>query len=251
MHATAPGRPTVVIVSEAVERRFFPGGTAVGGRIRLGAAQAVIVGVVGNIRRAALTDEPRADMYFPMEQGPARAATFFLRTTGDPSAVAADVRAALQRIEPRVVLLNTRPLEAVAAESVGTVRLALWLLGLFAWVAVSLAAVGIYAVMSSGVRQRTREIGTRMAIGATRGQITWLVLRRGLVLTSAGVLSGGIAAVLLGTVLTPLLYQTSTTDPVTLTASLVILAAVTLSACAVPAARAARLDPARLLDQQG
>ncbi len=246
-----PGAPTVVIVSEAIERRFFPGGTAVGGRIRLGQTQAEIVGVVGNIRRAALTDDLRADMYFPMEQGPTPAATFFLRTAGDPAGLAPDVKMALQRIEPRIILTNARPLDAVAAESVGAVRLALWLLGLFAWIAVALAAVGIYAVMSSGVRQRTREIGTRMAIGATRWQITWLVLRRGAGLTGAGVAAGIAASLVLGSALTPLLFQTSTSDPIILTGSAASLAAVALAACLVPAARAARLDPARLLEQQG
>jgi ABC-type antimicrobial peptide transport system permease subunit len=105
--------------------------------------------------------------------------------------------------------------------------------------------------MSSGVRQRTREIGTRMAIGATGWQITWLVLRRGAGLTGVGVAAGTAASLVLGSALTPLLFQTSSSDPLILAGSAAALAAVALLACLVPAARAARLDPARLLDQQG
>jgi ABC-type antimicrobial peptide transport system permease subunit len=149
------------------------------------------------------------------------------------------------------VVLGARPLDAIAAESVGTVRLAVWLLGVFAWIAVGLAAVGIYAIMSAAVRQRTREIGTRMAIGATRGRIMWLVMRRGVAIIASGALGGALAAIAAGQALTPLLYRTSTSDPAILTVSLVVLAAVALAACVLPAVRAARLDPARLLEQQG
>jgi putative ABC transport system permease protein len=246
-----PGKPTVVIVSEAVERRFFAGGKAVGARIKLGDMAAEIVGVVGNIRRAALTDQPRADLYFPMEQAPIPTGTFFLRTAGDPSNVAPAVRETLRRLDPQLLVLGARPFDAIAVESAGTVRLALWLLGVFAWIAVGLAAVGIYAIMSAAVRQRTWEIGTRMAIGATRGRIMWLVLRRGVALIASGTLGGALAAIATGQALTPLLYRTSTSDPAILTVSLVVLAAVALAACVLPAVRAARLDPARLLQQQG
>ena len=209
--------------------------------------------MVGNIRRAALTDEPRADMYFPMEQGTPPAATFFVRTgRRSRRAVAPDVEPALQRIEPRIILTNARPLDAVAAESVGDGAAGAVAARALRLDCVALAAVGIYAVMSSGVRQRIREIGTRMAIGATRGQITWLVLpARGRAdRDRPGYRRVGLAA-LAGHTLTPLLYQTSASDPVTLTASLAVLAAVALAACLIPARRARPAHPARLLEQQG
>jgi predicted permease len=128
-----PGGPTVVIISEAIRDRFFPGENPIGRRIRSGGSEgAEIVGVVGNIRRASLTDTPRADLYFPGEQGPPGATSLFIRTSGNPLDAVAPVRAALRRIEPQIVVRGIQTLDAVARESVQLTRLALWLLGAFA-----------------------------------------------------------------------------------------------------------------------
>jgi putative ABC transport system permease protein len=243
-----PGGPTVVIISEAIAARFFPGESPIGRRVKLGQEDsAEIIGIVGNIRRAALTDEPRADMYFPSEQGPPIAAELFVRTSGDPLRAMPSVRQTLRSIERGIILDEATTMEAVAAESMATIRLALWLLGLFALIALALAAVGIYGVMSYVVRQRTREIGTRIALGATRGDIFWAVMRQGVVITGAGLAIGLAAGLLLAQSLASLLHGTSSADPAALGGALAVLACATLCACYLPARRAARTDPARTL----
>ena len=242
-----PGGPTVVIVSEAIQERFFPGEQAVGRKIRADNGEAEIVGVVGNIRRAALTDQPRADMYFPIEQAPQTQTTLFVRTTGDPREAVAAVRTSLRGIEPQIVLRDILTLDDVARESVQLTSLALWLLGLFALSALALAAVGIYGVMSYAVRQRTREIGTRLALGATSGNILWLVMREGVIVAGLGSAIGLAAGLLAARSLSALLYGTSAADPVTLGTAVAVLLSVALLACYVPARRATRVDPVKTL----
>jgi predicted permease len=242
-----PAGAPVVIVSEALERRFFSTERAVGHFIKLGDTKAEIVGVVGNIRRAGLTDEPRADMYFPFEHEPAGSSTLFLRTASDPSRVLPAVRQALRSIEPNLSLLQTTSLRQTAMQSVGTTRLAMWLLGGFALLALALAAVGIYAVTAALVRQRTREIGTRLALGARPADIAWLVLRRGALLGLAGVALGLGAGLVAARSLRTLLYGVDTWDPRTLTLAACVLVTTSIAASYWPARRAAKTDPARTL----
>jgi predicted permease len=238
-----PGGPTVVIISEAVRDRFFPGESPIGRRIRGGDDGAEIVGVVGNIRRASLTDSPRADMYFPGEQGPQHSTTLFIRTSGDPRAAVANVRSTLRSIEPLIVLRGIQTMDDVARESVQTTRLALWLLGLFALIALTLASVGIYGVMSYAVRQRTREIGTRLALGATQGNILWLVMRDGMLVAGLGAVIGLLFGFGAARSNRGLLFSTSPGDPLTLGLATMLLMLVALTACYIPARRATRLDP--------
>ena len=240
-------RPPVVIVSEAVERRFFPGESAVGRKVRIGDDDAEIVGVVGDIRRAALTDEPRADMYFPVEREPASAITLFIRTKGDPVAALPAIQSTLRSLERQMAFAASSTLEAVAAESVASTRLAFWLLGVFAVVALTLAAIGVYAVMSYAVRQRTRELGTRIALGATARGIAWMVMREGIIIVCVGLGVGLAAGLAAATSLRSLLFGVPTSDPVTLAATVVVLSAAMLPACYLPARRAALVDPARTL----
>ena len=246
-----PGGATVVIISEAIRDRFFPGEDPIGKRVRAGGdATAEIVGVVGNIRRAALTDQPRADMYFPIEQGPQTATTLFIRTKGDPLDAVAAVRTSLRGLEPQIVFRRVQTLDSVARESVQVTRLALALLGAFAAAALALAAVGIYGVMSHSVRQRTREIGTRVALGATEADILWLVMRDGVLVAGVGAVIGLAAGLAAARSLSTLLYGTSPADPVTLGAAVIVLLAVAALACYLPARRAARVDPATTLVAQ-
>jgi len=245
--ADTPTSPAVVIVSDAIQQKFFEGQNAVGRKIKLGRDQATIVGVVGNIRRAALTDEPRADLYFAAEQAPQASTQLFVRTSNDPANLVPSLRTTLRSIEPGIVLREIATMEDVARESVQVTRLALWLLGLFAMTALALAAVGIYGVMSYAVRQRMREIGTRVALGASRGSILWLVLGQGVRMAALGIFMGLAVAWAAGRVLRGLLYSTSTADPAVLVGAAVVLFATAILACYLPARRATRVDPAKTL----
>ena len=245
-----PGGAPVVIISDAIRDRFFAGEDPVGRKIHLGDGPREIVGVVGSIRRASLTDDPAADLYFPEEQEPPQATTIFIRTTGDPRAAVDPARTTLRAIEPLVVLREIQTLDDVARESTQVTRLALWLLGAFAMSALALAAVGIYGVMSYSVKQRTREIGTRLALGATPANIVWLVMRDGVRVAGIGAIVGLAGGAIAARSLAALLYGTSPADPLTLGASAAILFAVALLACYLPARRATRVDPLRTLAAQ-
>lgn len=245
-----PGGPAVVVISEAVQQKYFAGETAVGKQLRLGQNTAEIVGVVGNIRRAGLRDDPRADMYFPSEQSPAFQTNFFIRTKGDPNKAIASLQSALKGVEPKVMISEPQSFADVAAESVRTTKLVLWLLGVFAVTALVLAAVGIYGVMSYVVRQRTREIGTRIALGATRVDILWLIMRQGAGIAAAGAGVGLLAGVAAAKSLSSILYGVTPADPTTMTAATVVLTGAILAACYIPARRAAAVDPARTLAEQ-
>jgi len=242
-----PTAPPVVIISQAVADRFFNGERAVGHKVRLGKESAEIVGVVGDIRRAALTDSPRADMYFPMEHEPTATAGLFIRTAGDPSLLVPALRTALRSVEPRIALRSIRTMKEIVRESVQVTHLALWLLGLFASIALILAVIGIYGVMSYAVRQRTREIGTRVALGATPSSILWLVLGQGARVAVAGTAIGLVIAAVAGRGLRGLLFSTAPGDPLVLSAAAGLLLATALLACYVPARRATKVDPASTL----
>jgi predicted permease len=245
----APTTAPVVIISQAIERRFFPAESAVGRRMALGKETAEIVGVVGNIRRTGLNDEPRADLYFAAEQQPATSTAWFVKTTGDPTRALVEVQAALRAIEPGVVVVQARAMADVASASIEVLRFTMWLSGVFAAIALALAAVGVYGVMSYLTRQRTREIGTRTALGATRRDVIWLVMRQGGTIAATGVVIGlgaGITAARLAPV-GDLLYGTSAFDPATFMLAPTTLIAATLVACYLPARRAARIDPVKAL----
>ena len=243
--------PPVVIVSDAIEKRFFPNESAVGKRVRIDDNQtAEIVGVVGNIRRAGLRDEPRADMYFPFERNKPGQITLFVRTASDPEKVLNSFRATITRIEPNAFVSGEETLAHVASESERVTRVVLWLLGVFAATSLVLAAVGIYGVMSYAVRQRTREIGTRIALGATRWNILWLVLQQGAVIAIVGTVIGLATGLATTRFLASILYGVKGTDPLTLASAVVLLIATIMLACYVPARRAAAVDPATTLAEQ-
>ncbi len=234
---------TPVIISEATADQHFAGEDPIGIRLRAGPGDgAVIVGVVGNIRRASLTDRPRADLYFP---GPAN--TLFVQTDGDPITSLPAVRTALRSLEPSVVVYPARTMADYASASMAMTRLAMRLLGGFAIVSVLLAAIGIYGVMAYSVRRRTREIGTRVALGASRGDVVRLVMREGGAITIAGVVIGLATGLFAARSLSAVLYGVPPGDPASLVAAAAVLLLAGLAACYVPARRASRIDPARTL----
>lgn len=245
-----PATRPVVIVSQAVERRFYAGERAVGHSVKVDGTAMEIVGVVGDIRRADLRDDPRADVYFPCEQRPATNISLFVRTTGDEGITRAALGSALRALEPDVMIQEPVRMADVRSDSVQVPRLLLTLLSGFAALALALASVGIYGVMSYVVRLRTREIGTRMALGATGKQIAWLVMRGGAVIAVVGTAIGAAAALAASRVLSSVLYATSAADPGAMAATTLVLVATILAACALPARRASRVDPARTLADQ-
>jgi predicted permease len=242
-----PHGPRVVIVSHTIERRFFPGESAVGRKVNLGRATAEIIGVVGDIRRAALSDEPRPDLYESSEQNPVSPTTWFVRTATDPARLLPLVQTSLRTLEPNIVTLDPRSMADVAKDSMQGTYLAVWLLGLFAVTALALAAVGAYGVMSYVIRQRTREIGMRVALGATRSDIVRLVMRQGAVIAATGTVLGLGIALVAGRFLEALLYGVTARDPATLTIASAVLVVTILIACYVPARRAGLIDPARTI----
>ena len=235
---------TPVIISESIAGRFFAGEDPIGHKLRGGESGLQIIGVVGDIRRASLTDQPRMDMYLPVAGA---GTTVFINTTGDPLAAISSVRTVLRTLEPTILVHSARTFEDVAAASIAVTRLAMRLLIGFAAVAVLLAAIGIYGVMAYSVRRRTREIGTRVALGADRGAIIGLIMREGGIITAAGVVIGLVAGLMAARSLSAILYGVPPSDPLSLIVTAVVLLATGTAACYIPARRAARIDPARTL----
>ena len=240
--------PIVVIISEGVQRLFFAGENPIGHQIRLDAkTTAEIVGVVGDIRRAALTDAPRAEMYFPFEQQPPPATTLFLRVTGAPEDAVPAVRSAVRTNEPNASIADVRSLSEIAAQSTAVPNLAMRVLAGFALLALVLSAVGIYGVMSYTVRRRGRELGTRLALGASRQDIVVLVLRQAVPVVLAGITVGIAAGLAAARSLGAILYGVTPWDPAAIAVATTLLVITALGASVLPARRAARIDPARTL----
>ena len=243
-----PATPTVVIISERIQQQFFAGEDPIGRQVRLDPKTvAEIVGVVGDIRRAALSDAPRADMYFPFEQQPPPGTTLFIRTTGDVNALVPSLRATLKSIEPNAIVHEVRSLADVAAQSAAVPNLAMRVLGGFAVLALALSAVGIYGVMSYTVRRRVRELGTRLALGATRRDIVALVLRQSAPVVLTGLVLGVAAGLVAARSLGALLYGVPAWDPIAIAGAAGLLVVTAFVAGFLPARRASRLDPAKTL----
>jgi cell division protein FtsX len=244
------GQPPVVLVNRTFARRYFAGENAVGHRLQLGGPNPFeIVGLVDDVRHAGLDAEPQAEVYMDYRQ--ARVALprglggmfFALRTAGDPGARVPHVRTLVRQLDSQLTIDNVASMEQRLSDSVARPRFYAVLLGLFAAVAVTLATVGIYGIMAYSVTQRTREIGIRMALGAERRAVLGLILRQGLTLTAIGVLTGLGAAYAVTRYLQNLLFGLSPSDPSTFAGVSLLLAAIAVLACYLPARRATRVDP--------
>jgi putative ABC transport system permease protein len=242
----AEKRP-VVVISETLARRHFPGEDPVGKRIAVemepNPPMCEIIGVVGDVRYDKLDGELYPMVYETPAQLTYPAMTFVVRTQGDPLALAAAARREVQAIDSDLPLADVRTLRSWMGESVARTRFGTLLLTVFAAVALLLAAVGIYGVMSYSVAQRTHEIGIRMAMGAQRRDVVRLVVGQGLLLTAVGVALGAAGAFGLTRLMTGLLYGVTATDPATFGVVALVLSAAALLACYLPARRAAKVDP--------
>lgn len=235
------------IVNETLARRAFPGRDIVGHRIVCAFdtnEPMTIVGVVGDVRQAGPAQESRPECYMPYLQHNYNGATLsvVIRTTTDPMALAETVRRKARELEPGVPVRFTT-LESLTAQNVAQPRFRALLIGEFAAVALVLAVIGVFGVMAYAVSQRTSEIGLRVALGATPAEIRWLVFGRGLALMGIGVAAGLFGAALAARYLDSLLFEITPTDPATYLGVASILAATSLAAMYVPAARATRIDP--------
>ena len=210
-----------------------------------------VVGVVGDMNQSALGIDPIAQTYEPIWQQPdARSVlTFYrrvnllVRSDRDPSAVLASIRGALARLDPELPLSDAQPAVDVVTDSVRPQRFSMTLVGLFAMVALAVAAIGIYGVLANAVTQQTHEIGVPMALGAHRASVMWSVLRRALLLMAIGVAIGTAGALALTRVMAGLLYEVQPTDATTFAGSALLLAFLAVAAGLVPAWRATRVDP--------
>jgi putative ABC transport system permease protein len=244
----------VAVVNETLARTYWTDPNAViGGHNRVGSQKnpwATVVGIVADERHNGVTGIVKEKFYIPTSQwhvatggGLARGAFIVVRTAGDPMALAASVREAVRALDPNLPVANVRPMSEVVATALATSRLTGFLLATFAAIALILAAVGIYGVLSYLVARRTHEIGIRLAIGADRSQVVGLVLRQGLSLAAGGILVGVPAALALTRVMQSVLYQVRPSDPLTFIAVPAVLVIVALAAAGVPAFRATRVSP--------
>jgi putative ABC transport system permease protein len=252
--------PAVVIVNETMARRYWPaypdGEEPVGKRLAFGLTHRVvppnpaptwitIVGIVGDVRHMSLAQAPLPEIYLPFRQSPQLQMTLVARTAGpDPLRLAPSLRAAVAAVDREQPLARIISMEQVARNSVANRRLSMLLLTLFASVAMALAVVGIYGVVSYSVTRRTREIGVRLALGAQRGDVLAMIVRQGLTLALAGAAIGVVVALSLTRVMNTMLFGTTATDPLVFAAAALLLTGVAAFACYIPARRATKVDPA-------
>jgi len=232
----------VVLVNRAAIARWFPDGDPVGERVLIGPAREV-VGVVDDVLQTSPTQPAEPEVYFPYTQNPTRTLRIVVRASSDPAALAPRIRQEIHALDPELALDAIAPMENLVANSIARPRFYTMLLGLFATVALTLAIVGIFGVMSYIVAQRRREISVRMALGASTEEVTRMVVSGALTLAGAGLLIGVIGAFALGGVLQNQLYGVRLADPVTLSGVVLILLGSAAMASYLPAARAARIDP--------
>ena len=249
------GAPVVAIVNQEFVKRYFPNENPIGKHIELGWEQDTastggnmtlggeIVGVVGNVKRRGLSQEVFPETYASFMQPTFSSFSVVVRSTADPSTVMAAIRAQVRELDRDLPLSELRQVKELVAASVSRPRFYTTILGVFASIALILAAVGIYGVISYAVSLRTRELGIRIALGASGRQVSGLVLQQGLGLAIAGVLIGGAGAYWLTRLLSKLLFGVSATDPLTFLGVAVLLTAIAAVASFVPARRAARVDP--------
>ncbi|HJT27327.1 MAG TPA: ABC transporter permease [Pyrinomonadaceae bacterium] len=239
--------PSVMVVSKAFTKVYFPNEDAIGKRIVLDGKNKTpreIVGVVDDVRRKGLDTDVQPEMYFSYVQKPERRLSLVIRsTTEDASQLTPAVRTEVKAFNPRQIIWRAQTLEQMLSTSVAPRKFNMMLLGIFAGVALVLAAVGLYGVMSYSVSWRTQEIGIRMALGAKRTDVLRMVVRQGMTMTLIGLALGLVGVIALSRVMVGLLYGVSPTDPLTFTGVSIVLLVVALLACLIPARRATRVDP--------
>jgi predicted permease len=241
-------KPIAVIVDEYMAAQLWPGQDPIGKRIHIVELQSkdpwqTVVGVVGRVKQDSLDSDPRIAFYLPHTQFPTRAMTVALRSSTNPAAMASAVKGELRNLDPDLPTYNVRTMGQRVDESLGRRRFTMLLLGAFAGIALVLATIGIYGVMAYLVNQGTREIGIRVALGASRRSIHSLVVRQGMALALLGATIGLAAAFLLTRLIRGLLFDVQATDPIIFGGISLLLLLIALLASYIPSRRAARVDP--------
>jgi putative ABC transport system permease protein len=241
-------RRLVAIVNEAMARRFWPGGNALGSRVHLSGRESVpheVIGVARDHKVRSVGEDPRPYLHVPV--APTRSIGLLVRTKIPADAALAALRQALLALEPAIVFTEDVSAAQVAATTMAPTRLGAMVIGAFGALALGLATVGLYGVTAYSVSRRTREVGVRMAIGATRGQVVRMILAQGARLALIGVVLGALAAAAAGRILESLLYGVSSMDPMAYGLAAGTLLLVAGAANLAPALAAARVDPLRAL----
>jgi len=249
------GPPAVVVVNESFVRKYFPNEDPIGKRITLGVthdtaavpsevtAGGQVVGVVNDVRQRALNREPTPAVYLGWGTYPVSDMAFLVRSRAETSTIAADIRERVRSLDPQLPIYDLHTMSEVVSQSVAQPRFYMLLLSAFAVLALLLAALGIYGVISYSVTQRTRELGIRIALGATQERVVRLVLGQGMAMTTTGVVVGLVGAYWLMHLLATMLYGVAATDSITFFGVSIVLLGVATAASYLPARRASRVDP--------
>jgi putative ABC transport system permease protein len=242
-----PTAPPVAIINETMARKLFANMEPLGQHVRIGSAPngpwMTIVGVIGDVRHGGLEEDPHPELYITYLQNPPVAPFIVLRTTGDPALLAETVRAEVRRIDKNVPLFDMRTMSTLRSDAVSTRRFILLIVGAFGVLALGLAAIGVYGVMSLIVSERTREVGLRLALGAEPPQLVMMIVGQAATFAAIGVTLGVAAALPLAALLGSQLYGVESIDPMAFISVPVALLVVAALAAAVPAWKAMRIDP--------
>jgi putative ABC transport system permease protein len=244
------GAPLAVVVDEALAQEYFKNQDPIGRHLRPadGGPWATVAGIVGHVQHNALDNATRkATLYWPYLQKPAQSMQLVVHTAGDPMMLVNGIQQEVSRLDKDVPIFDVKTMDQRVAASLANRRFAAWLLAVFSFIAMLLAAVGLYGVMAQSVLQRSREIGVRMALGAQSGDVLRMILRQGAILVAGGLVAGTVAALGLTSLMKSLLFAVKPTDPLTFATVAALLTIVALAAMYLPARRATRLDPVTTL----
>ncbi len=235
----------VAIVNEKMAHDYWPNGEALGKRIQLPGETEMrqIVGVARTANYSTLGEPPQPCVYVPLEQNYSDAMTLYVRSKGDPQQILIPVQREVRQISPRISVNDARTGHTIIDQGLFQAKMGVAMLSVLGLLALGLASIGLYGIMAYSVNQRVREIGVRMALGAARGNVLRLILKQGMLLVVTGVAIGFGAALFVGRLLTRMLYGISASDPASVAGAAIVLLAVALVACYLPAYRASRIDP--------
>jgi putative ABC transport system permease protein len=238
-----PGSQPVIIVDETMVKKYWPGEDPIGKRILVMNVLRQVVAVVGHVKHYGLDRSARVESYYPFRQMPFGDLYIVVRTPVDPAAMSAAIRDQIHAMDKDLAVFNIRTMRTLVADSMATRRFSMMLLAVFAVLAITLAAIGIYGVMAYTVAQRSHEMGIRMALGARASDVRLLVVRQALVLAAIGVGAGLAVSISATSVMSSLLFGVTATDPAVFAGVTILMAGVALLASYVPARRATRVDP--------